>query len=96
MRLAARVDSNQKVIVEALRKCGASVRSLAQIGDDFPDVIVGFRNLNFLLEIKDGSKPPSRRKLRPGQRVFHATWQGQIAVVTSVDEALETVGLKTN
>jgi hypothetical protein len=96
MRRAARVDENQQEIVQALRKVGASVISLAAVGDDFPDIIAGIRNLNFLLEIKDGNKPPSRRKLRPGQRVFHATWQGQIAVVTSVDEALEIVGLKIN
>jgi hypothetical protein len=93
---AARTDSNQTEIVEALRKCGASVLSLAPLGNGVGDLLVGARNLNFLLEVKDGSKPPSRRKLSPGQRVFHAAWQGQIAVVTSVDEALEIVGLKTN
>jgi hypothetical protein len=96
MRRAARVDENQQEIVQALRKCGVSVLSLAALGKGVPDLLVGSRNGNILIEIKNGNFSSSRRKLRPGQRVFHATWQGQIAVVTSVDEALEIVGLKIN
>lgn len=92
MRKIARVDANQREIVQALRSVGASVKSLAGVGNDFPDIVVGFRNLNFLFEIKDGSKAPSMRKLRPGQRLFQATWQGQIAVIKSVDEALYVIG----
>jgi hypothetical protein len=44
----------------------------------------------------DGRKPPSKRKLTADQEAFHASWSGEIAVVTSVDEALEIVGLKIN
>lgn len=91
MRRAARVDANQAEIVSALRAVGASVRSLAMVGSDLPDLLVGFRNRTFLLELKDGSKPPSQRKLRPGQQRFFDTWQGQVAKVESVDEALKVI-----
>lgn len=46
-----------------------------------------------MLEVKDGSKPPSERKLTPAQVKFHAEWKGWISVVTSVDEALAAVGV---
>lgn len=91
MRQAARIDANQKEIVQALRKAGAGVLSLAQLGKSCPDLLIGHRNQNLLFEIKDGDKPPSQRKLRPGQRIFQISWPGQIAVVTSVDEALEII-----
>jgi hypothetical protein len=45
----------------------------------------------WLLEVKDGAKPPSARKLTPEQEEWHRHWP--VAVVTSVDEALRAVGL---
>ena len=44
-----------------------------------------------MLEIKDGGKSPSRRKLTPHQEPFHKRWPVQ--VVTNETEALEAVGL---
>lgn len=90
---AAKIDANQKEIVAALRKLGASVSSTATIGKGFPDLIVGFRGVNYLLEVKTGSKPPSERKLTPDQVLFHAKWTGQIVVVKNIDEALKAIGL---
>lgn len=90
---AAKVDANQKEIVAALRQAGASVSSTATIGKGFPDLIVGYRGVNYLLECKDGSKPPSERKLTPDQVLFHVKWTGQITVVNSVNEALKAIGL---
>jgi hypothetical protein len=94
MRRASRVDENQREIVQALRKCGASVLSLAELGKGCPDLLIAIGNRTLMLEVKDGSKPPSARKLTPDQQRFHASWQGQIAVVTSVDEALKAVGIQ--
>ena len=53
----SRVDDNQQAIVQGLRAAGCTVQSLADIGKGCPDIIVGLRSRNFLLEIKDGSKP---------------------------------------
>ena len=40
MRRAARVDDNQGQIVDALRRVGCSVWSLAGVGKGFPDLAV--------------------------------------------------------
>lgn len=92
MRRAARTDANQAEIVKALRAIGASVTDTSSVGQGFPDLVAGFRGRNWLLECKDGRKPPSARKLTPDQIEFKATWRGHWAVVNSPEEALEIVG----
>lgn len=88
MRRAARVDANQGEIVKVLRRIGATVQHLSKVGEGCPDLLVGYHKRNFLLEIKDGAKPPSDRKLTPEQDFWHAMWAGQVHVVKNVDEAL--------
>ena len=92
MRRAAKVDANQPAIVEALRQVGATVEPIHTLGRGVPDLLVGFRGANYVLEAKDGSQPPSRRCLTPDEEKWHAKWRGQKAVVNSVDEALEAIG----
>lgn len=89
MRRAARTDDNQAQIVSALRQLGATVVVTSTMGQGFPDICCGWRGRNVLFEIKDGSKPPSRRKLTPDQIEFHAAWKGEIAVITSATEAVD-------
>ena len=55
MRRANRVDYNQSVIVESLRKAGAYVR-IVTMGDGVPDLLVGYKGFTLLLEVKDGDK----------------------------------------
>jgi Holliday junction resolvase len=88
VRRAAKVDANQTEIVKALRQVGASVQSLASTGKGCPDLLVGFRGVNWLLEIKDGRKVRSARKLTEDQVVWHQTWRGKVYIVESVDQAL--------
>lgn len=92
MRRAAKVDANQAEIVRALRAVGAVVTSTASAGSGFPDLAVGYRGKTFLLEVKDGSRPPSERRLTPAQEEWHAAWRGQVAVVETVQQALEVIG----
>lgn len=44
------------------------------------------------MEVKDGSKPPSARKLTPDEARWHAQWKGPVFVVNNVSEALAAVG----
>ena len=92
MRRAAKVDANQTEIVNALRQVGASVQSLAATGKGVPDLLVGFRGVNWLLEIKDGRKVKSARKLTEDQVVWHQTWRGRVYVVESVEQAIKILG----
>jgi Holliday junction resolvase len=90
MRRAAKVDLNHREIVEALLDVGASVLSIAQIGNDAPDIIAGFRGVDIMMEIKRDAKA----KLRPGQLLFATSWRGKPVVrVNSVDDALRAIGL---
>jgi len=43
------------------------------------------------MEIKDGSKPPSARKLTPDEEQFFRTWRGSAVVIKSMDEAIEVI-----
>lgn len=86
---AARVDANHADVVAALRAVGASVQSLAVCGGGVPDLLVGLRGRTYLIEVKDGSKPPSARRLTPDEEAWHREWRGApVAVVKNVDEAL--------
>jgi hypothetical protein len=89
MRHAARIDANQDQIVTALRAMGATVRIVTQ-GNGLPDLLVGFRGMTILMEVKDGQKVPSARKLTPAEQKFFDEWRGGIvAIVNSVDEAID-------
>ena len=93
MRRAARVDHNQKQVVAALRGAGASVQLLHAVGEGCPDLLVGYKGLNMLLEVKDGSKPPSAQKLTPQQEEWHRDWRGHRVVVNSPEAALTAIGV---
>ncbi len=87
----AKVDSNQPVITKALRAAGCSVQPLHTVGRGVPDLLVGKDGQNFLLEVKDGDKRPSERKLTDDQRDWHQQWRGQVAVVETVADALRII-----
>ena len=98
MRRAAKVDDNHAEIVSALRSVGCGVLDLSAVGKGCPDLLVHpptFPDcrMAFLMEIKDGNKPPSARKLTKHQIKFHAEWKGWIYTVTNVEEALKACGL---
>jgi len=89
MRYANRIDANQNAIVQALRECGATVRIISQ-GGGIPDLLVGYNEYTILMELKDGSKPPSARKLTEDEQKFFDEWTGgMLAIVNSIEEALD-------
>lgn len=92
MRRAAKVDRNQSEIVAALRDIGATVQPLHAVGKGCPDLLVGFRGVNTLLEVKDWQNSPSQRALTPDQVEWHGGWKGQVAKVETVDAALAVIG----
>ena len=88
-----RVDDNQREIVDALRGVGCSVQHLHEVGRGCPDILVGFRGINYLFEIKDGNKIPSRQKLTPDEEKWHQLWNGRVITVNSADNAFKAIGL---
>lgn len=91
MRRAGKIDDNQNEIVKSLRKAGYSVCILSGVGKGVPDILVGANGSNILMEIKDGNKPLSARKLTPDESKWHGAWLGQVTVVNSVYDALTAV-----
>lgn len=89
---ARKVDDNQPEIVAALRKAGCKVYVSSSFGEGFPDLIVGYAGVIRLLEVKDGDKPPSARKLTKPQEAFFKEWEGlPVYVVESPKQALDIV-----
>jgi hypothetical protein len=93
VRRRAKVDGNQSAIVAALRGYGCSVQHLHAVGQGCPDLLIGSprggkRRIG-LVEVKDGDKVPSARKLTDDQVEFWHEWEGcPMALVTDVDSAL--------
>jgi len=86
MRYAARVDANQAQIVSALRAAGAYVWIIG-----LPvDLLVGYNNQTFLVEIKDGPK----KRLTKLQQDFFENWSGStLARIDGPDAALRMIGV---
>lgn len=88
MRRAGKVDANQTEVVESLRRAGMSVQPLSAVGGGVPDLLVGFRGVNVLLEVKDGGKALSAQKLTADQMTWHGSWAGQVTVTNSAEDAV--------
>ena len=86
----ARIDTNQKEIVEALRKAGATVVSLASMKHGCPDLMVGYAGETLLMEIKRDAKA----KFTSDQLDFLGKWKGgAISRVDSVEAAIRALGI---
>jgi len=91
MRRAAKVDDNHGEIVKAFRKAGATVKPVHQL-KGFVDILIGYRGVDQLVEIKDGNKPPSAQKLTEDEEKFWAMWKGrEPVIVKSLDEVPEVL-----
>ena len=87
-RRDARVDTNQSEIVRAFRKLGWSVLIISQL-KNCCDLFVSKNGRTIAIEIKDGNKPPSQRKLTDGEIEFRDNWQGEWMLIESVDDVRE-------
>lgn len=89
-----KTDRNHAEILNKLRKITQlSVFSTHAIGKGFPDIVVGYKKRNYLIEIKDGEKPQSQRKLTKDEVKFFENWHGQVDVANNFDEVLKILGI---
>lgn len=86
MRYAARVDANQQQVVSALRAAGAYVWVIG-----LPvDLLVGYNNHTYLVEIKDGPK----KSLTRLQQDFFGNWTGgTLCRIDGPEAALRMIGV---
>lgn len=99
-----RVDANQPELVAVMRRLGCSWRSTHEIPGAL-DGIIGVAGIDQRIEIKDGKKPPSARRLTDAEQDEFDTWRGRPPrVVESVEQLIvliadlkrEGYGNKTN
>jgi hypothetical protein len=96
IRYAHRIDGNHNEIVAALEAVGVGVIDTSAFGE-FVDLTTLHRGTVRLIEVKNGSKPASARKLTLAQLRLHekARQHGvTIHVVKSVEEALAVHGAR--
>jgi hypothetical protein len=92
MSTRGKIDHNQMAIVLGLRRVGAQVQSMASIGKGCPDLLVLFRGKWYVAEVKDGTKPPSQRRLTDAEREWHALFSPGVQTWCSLDDALKAIG----
>ena len=64
-----RVDANHAAVVETLRKAGWRVKDTSRY-EHFVDLMAVKPGRLLFVEVKDGAKKPSARKLTPGEMSF--------------------------
>lgn len=78
-----RVDANQKGIIKRLRSFGASVQDIHEVGQGCPDIMVGFRGINFLFEVKTEGEDLNER-----EKEWNDEWKGTSYKIYNSDEAI--------
>ncbi len=68
-----------------MRHAGATVQDLHLVLKGCPKYLVGYKGQNFLMVINKG-------KLNAKEFAWHMNWQGQVAVVKTLDDALKVIG----
>ena len=90
-------DVNEPEIIAALKAVGATVECIPT-GDGVPDLLVGYKGENKLIEVKPepvkGKVFASHVKLNPKQVEWHKAWRGQKAIARTPQEALAILGIK--
>lgn len=86
-RRAAKVDDNQADVVKLFRKLGWTVLIISQL-KNCCDIIISKSGRTVAVEIKDGKKPPSQRKLSAGEIKFRDNWQGEYALIETQEDVI--------
>ena len=90
-----KTDNNHKEILDQCRKIPQlTAFSTHTIGKGFPDIVVGYKGLNYLFEIKDPLKPKSARKLTQHESSFFCNWKGQVNVIHTIEDIIEILQIK--
>ena len=83
-----RADTNQFEIIGYIQTIpGVSYKITSQT-DNFVDLVVGWRGVNYLWEIKT-----LKGKLSKSQKQFHQSWSGTITVIRTIDDVNRALGI---
>ena len=82
---ACRIDGNHTEIVAEFRRLKWYVLDIHTL-KNCCDILVSKDFITYAIEIKDGNKPPSQRKLTSGELSFSKEWKGNFALILSVND----------
>lgn len=91
MAYARRTDANQSELVEALRACGWYVCITSAFGGGFFDAIAVKHGRVKFIEIKDGAKVASARKLTKPEAEMHGDFTeagADVVILETVEQAV--------
>jgi len=89
MSFPKKVDNNQLDIVKAFRSLGATVLNLSAVGKGCPDLLIGYKGISVLVEVKSKTG-----KFTEPQLKFMEQWQGgAVNRIDSVDGAIRLIKL---
>ena len=94
---AARVDSNQGKIDEAAEKVGCCIVRASKAPELGFDRLYIRHGRVYIVEVKDGEKPPSKRQLTDNEKRTRADIEaagGVYHVIESVDDFYRMVGMQ--
>lgn len=92
VRTAARTDANHYTIIKAFEQMGCTVKDVHQLALGF-DLLVGYGGLTMPVEVKDGDKPLSARKMTKNERDQWNNWTGGARLVENLDDVQKTVAV---
>lgn len=78
-RYAKKRDTSERPIIDALKQMGMDVVQI----DRPVDLLIGWRGINLLAEVKTDKKP-----LNDEQARFVETWRGQVVVLRNPTDAV--------
>ena len=93
MRRDAKTDANHSEIRQKFRDMGAYWFDMFQLKNACDGLVI-IGGWTVAIEVKDGEKPPSARKLTEGEEKFMQEWTsagGHYRLVESTDDVLKVV-----
>ena len=93
MRKFARKDSNHDDVVKEFERLGAVVIDMSALGNGVPDIMACLQNVCIPVEVKDGSKPPSKRVLTADQTMWWCKARMNPRVVKNMTDVEDTVNV---
>jgi hypothetical protein len=96
-KYARKKDDNHDEIVDEFKRLGCGVKDVHDL-PNFVDIIICYKSATVMVEIKDGAKPASARKLTSGEKKFSDEWiakGGKWACIETIEQANEMIkGIK--
>lgn len=91
MRRRARTDANHEAVRTALRAAGWTIFDASRVGAGFPDLVALKGGRTVFVEVKDGGKSASRRRLTEDEARVHAAFAAAgcpVVVVETVEQVV--------